>query len=348
MARSAQAAPAGKLREPRPRPAVYRAYWYFAAERQRIFDRRLAGDPEPWSEDPIFASYRFCNSFRASDRVSQYLIRDVIHAPCHADPRDRVLRTILFRLFSRPETWELIEERCGQVSVATFDPAVIGPVLDEAKGEGRALYTNAFILCANRSFGHKRKHRNHLALLELMLTEELPERLLCAAGLREIYDLLIAYPLIGPFMAYQLAIDLNYGPDFVFSENEFTVPGPGAVRGLAKVFYDLGDLTPAEAVHWLCERQASIENELDIEPPLLLGKRELQAIDCQNLLCELDKYARVEFPALKSNRVKIKQAFKAAGPLPQPFYPPRWNLRPPAPRRRRGAPPVPRAASLAA
>jgi hypothetical protein len=126
-------------------------------------------------------------------------------------------------------------------------------------------------------------------------------------------------------MAYQLAIDLNYGPDLSFDEDEFTVPGPGALRGLAKVFEDLGDHTPQSAIHWLVEQQATVADRLGVTPPTLQG-RPLHAIDCQNLLCEVDKYSRVRFPHLRSDRRRIKQTFAPAGTLPVPFFPPRWGL----------------------
>jgi hypothetical protein len=38
-------------------------YWRFAAERQRIFERRLAGDPPPWTSDRILREFKFCNVF---------------------------------------------------------------------------------------------------------------------------------------------------------------------------------------------------------------------------------------------------------------------------------------------
>jgi hypothetical protein len=59
--------------EPTPNPAVFRAYWRFAAERQAIFERRLCGAPAPWTEDSILRDYRFCNVFRAADRVASAL-----------------------------------------------------------------------------------------------------------------------------------------------------------------------------------------------------------------------------------------------------------------------------------
>ena len=55
---------------------VYDTYWRFAAERQEIFFRRVVRTSQPpWTADPILAEYKFTNAYRASDRVSQYLIR---------------------------------------------------------------------------------------------------------------------------------------------------------------------------------------------------------------------------------------------------------------------------------
>ena len=56
---------------------VFDTYWRFAAERQRIFFRKAAGNQPPWTSDPILVRYRFTNAYRAADRVSQFLIREV-------------------------------------------------------------------------------------------------------------------------------------------------------------------------------------------------------------------------------------------------------------------------------
>jgi alpha-glutamyl/putrescinyl thymine pyrophosphorylase clade 1 len=315
-----------RLQPPRRREAVYRAYWEFAAERHQVYEKRLLGEEGPWTEDDVLQRFRFCNAFRASDRVSQYLIKQVVYGLDGADERDRFLRTVLFRLFSRPSTWELLEETGEPVCATTFDQQRLGDLLDRAFAEGQRLYTSAFILCANSAYGHARKHRNHLALVTAMLDDELPQRICEMRTLGQVYSALTDYPLIGPFMAYQLAIDLNYGPDLSFSEDDFTMPGPGAARGLSKVFVDLGDYSPQDAIHWLVDQQATIADELGVAPPRLFDTRPLHAIDCQNVLCEVDKYARVRFPSLRTNRQRIKQTFTPAGPLPKPFFPPRWGL----------------------
>lgn len=66
----------------------------------------------------------------------------------------------------------------------------------------------------------------------MFLTGRLGEKLLAARSLRKVYNLLHEYPLMGDFMSYQVAIDLNYSDLVNFSENEFTQAGPGALRGI--------------------------------------------------------------------------------------------------------------------
>jgi hypothetical protein len=311
------------MRSPTPRVEVFRAYWYFAAERQRIFERRLDDPQGPWTDDDILGEHRFCNAYRASDRVTQDLIRVAYEGP--QGTSDMFLRVILHRLFSRPATFALLDQASGGLATETYDPQLLGDLLDGARRDGATLYTSAFILCANRAYGYRSKHRNHLALVQAMLAGEVPARIHAARSLRAVYEELLRWPLLGPFMAYQLAIDLNYTPLISFDEDEFTVPGPGALRGLAKIFHDLGDLSPADAVHWLVAYQHRVEQDLEIAPPRLFG-RALKAIDCQNLLCEVDKYSRVRFPELRSNRSRIKQRFRPDEMPLKLFYPPRWRI----------------------
>jgi hypothetical protein len=58
---------------------VYDTYWRFAAERQKIYFDRLNQHAAPWTSDPIIQVHKFTNAYRAADRVSQYLIKNVIY-----------------------------------------------------------------------------------------------------------------------------------------------------------------------------------------------------------------------------------------------------------------------------
>jgi hypothetical protein len=314
------------VRQPVVRQPVYDAYWRFAAERQRIFHRRASGHPGPWTDDPILQRYKFCNAFRASDRVSQYLIRRVIYDETAQDlpAEDTFLRIVLFRLFSKESTWEALEEATGGIRRSTLDVRVLGKVLEDLRRH-QSIYTSAFILCAHDAYGHRVKHRNHLELIERMFRPgRLGRRLAHATSLGDVFAALTEWPMIGDFMGYQLAIDLNYSDLLEFSENSFTVPGPGAVRGLNKVFSDFGGATPQQLIMRMVDRQDDEFARLGLKWQNLFG-RSLHAIDCQGLFCETDKYAREAFPALRSNRKRIKHSFApSVEPLPL-FYPPKWG-----------------------
>ena len=101
--------------------AVFDSYWNFACERQNVFFRRLEGQPGPWSTDPIIAQHKFTNAYRASDRVSQFLIRDVIYRDDLPSSAEEVLfRTLLFKLFNKIETWKLLEHSLGEVTYKEY------------------------------------------------------------------------------------------------------------------------------------------------------------------------------------------------------------------------------------
>ncbi len=98
---------------------VYDTYWRFAAERQRVFFDRIANPIGPWTKDPILRQYKFTNAYRASDRTSQYLIREVIYKGDQAV--DEVFfRILLFKIFNKIETWERLQAALGEVRYATF------------------------------------------------------------------------------------------------------------------------------------------------------------------------------------------------------------------------------------
>ena len=156
------------------RTPVFDAYWRFAAERQAIYFRRLAGQPGPLTADPILIAYRFTNAYRASDRVSQFLIRHVQYREDRSSTPDEIFfRTLLFKIFNRIETWTALEQALGPLSFHGADLNAIIGVLDGIMARGETLYSAAYIMPAP-AFGYRRKHANHLAMLKKMMDDRLP------------------------------------------------------------------------------------------------------------------------------------------------------------------------------
>jgi hypothetical protein len=129
---------------------VYETYWRFAAERQAIFFRRLQGFPSPWTDDPILQEYKFTNAYRASDRVSQYLIRNVIYRGDQA-PQEVFFRTMVFKIFNRISTWELLERQFGSVSYAEYSFDRYDKVLSKALNSHERIYSAAYIMPSGHS-----------------------------------------------------------------------------------------------------------------------------------------------------------------------------------------------------
>ena len=313
---------------PTPRAGVYELYWQFASKRQAAFEARLADSGWPWSPDPILQTFKFCNVFRAADRVSQYLIRHVAYDD-HPEtmPRDRVFQITAFRTFSNIATWKgVVDELGGPPRLEHLRSGAFETALDQVKARNGGLYTGAFILCANKAFGFQEKHRNHVALFRHMFLESMcAERVLQLPYLRDVVQLLQSFPLLGPFMAYQTAIDINYSELTAFSENDHTQAGPGALRGLKKAFTHLGDYSPSDAILWMVDNQETEFNRLGLPFHGLFG-RHLHAIDCQGLFCELDKYCREAVPELTSARSRIKARYRGSSEPIELFFPPKWGL----------------------
>lgn len=307
---------------------AYAAYWYFAAERQEVFFRRFNGTPWPWSDDEIFRTYKFTNAYRASDRVSQYLIRNVIYRSDLPDsPEEVVFRVLLFKLFNRIQTWELLEREVGPVTFIDYSFERFNRVLDRALDRGHRIYSAAYIMPpGRRTYGHVRKHQNHLELLESIMNDDFVNRLTEARNMQESFELLRNYPTLGNFLAYQYIVDLNYTEVIHFDEMDFVVPGPGARRGMRKCFTDFGGLNEVELIKLVTDEQEREFERHGFEFKSLWGRR-LQLVDCQNIFCEVDKYTRVSHPDIcGGGRKRIKQKFRPDVEPINWYFPPKWGL----------------------
>jgi thymidylate kinase len=321
-------APLGFTRIAPAKPTVvFETYWRFAAKRQAIFFRRLAGVPPPWTEDPVLLAYKFTNAYRASDRVSQYLIKHVIYQGDQS-PEEIFFRILLFKFFNRIETWELLRNELGTITFADYSFERYDAILSLAMVEKSRIYSAAYIMpSGSRSLITTRKHQMHLKLLEQMMRDEMPVRLTDAPTMRKAFELLRSYPTIGDFLAYQFVTDLNYSTIINFNEMEFVVPGPGARDGIRKCFSDLGGLNESEIIKVIADRQEAEFDHLGLDFQSLWG-RPLQLIDCQSLFCEVDKYARINHPEIAgiTGRTRIKQRYRMNRNPISVWYPPKWGL----------------------
>lgn len=309
---------------------VYDTYWKFANERQNIFIKKMNGQKNNLTDDEILKKYKFTNVYRSSDRVSQYLIKNVIYNADNLDytNEDILFRILFFKIFNKIETWQLVKEELGEINYKEFTVKKYSSVLERLYQKKEKIYSGAYIMASGKSFfGYARKYENHLLLLEYMFKDNLMSKINKCKSLKELYELLLKYPTIGSFLAYQYAIDINYSELTDFDEMEFVVAGPGARSGIRKCFSEVGKYSEEDIIKYMAENQENEFERLSLDFTDLWG-RKMQLIDCQNVFCETDKYARERHPEIrdKTGRTRIKQLYKSNPEKIEWFYPPKWNL----------------------
>lgn len=139
----------------------------------------------------------------------------------------------------------------------------------------------------------------------------------------ELYEYLKSFPMIGSFLAYQFAIDINYSQICDYSENDFVIAGPGSIRGIKKCFLNI-----TNNYEDIIKRvQMNQDDELKKRNLVFqkIGTRKLQLIDIQNLFCEIDKYTR-EANTSSGDKKRIKQKYRENTDEIKYVFPKKWQL----------------------
>lgn len=248
-------------------------FFAYARERQAILLRRRRGDLAPWTTDPILQQYRFCCVFREDDRVTRWF-RENVREPMRGSP-DVFLATVLFRWFNRISTGEalfsqrsLVTDPSGMTAWEEFGqygskrveilreaiveycgagPYVTGSYIIQGrpglpKLDGVLSYFEEFCRTAADYPGDVATSRmSWRDVAEMLLANRTwPDPAARFGSLEQTWMWLTQHQGMGPFMAYEVVTDLrhtdllDWAPDVMTWAN----PGPGAIRGAGRVFYD--------------------------------------------------------------------------------------------------------------
>jgi hypothetical protein len=266
------------------------------------------------------------------DKGCQFLIKEVIEKGSQ-QPEEVVFRVILFNLFTKIETWQLLDENLGPLKWTTYNHDKYAKVLSDALASGLPLYTDAFIKPAPH-FGHKRNYENHLCFLEVLMDNKLYSRLLVAPYMADVYEYLYSFPSMGSFTAYQLMLSLSYSDVLNFHRDDFVVSGPGSVSGMRKIFgkswYSNNDLAfHQDVMRYFVDAQDYHFKRLGLHFSGLGPKKlPMDIADVEHTLCEVDKYCRAAHPGLKGARQHLTRLYhshsKPARCIPA-YLPKAWN-----------------------
>lgn len=138
-------------------------------------------------------------------------------------------------------------------------------------------------------------------LIKWVSEGDLVQRIIESKDQIDCYKIIMEVPGFANFLSYQIFVDLTYIPEFKFSENEFTISGPGCMRGIDELFEDRGGMTHDEAIFWVRD---NIEKEWDkrgmnVDFDTLFNflpeyDRCLNVMLLENSFCELQKLTKAK------------------------------------------------------
>lgn len=266
---------------------------YWIKERENI--RRAkeeAGEAPPWSRDWIFQEFRFCNVRRKDDRVSRWLINNVLQ---YCPQKDRSLLSFiewvtLCRFVNWPPSLMQIQDYALNLEPIDTSWPAIGRLLDRRHRQGEKTWTGAYMIK-----GHPKGKGKYIARMLAKGFRKYGEVIVAAAKTNSCADTHLALTMLpecGQFLAGQVVADLTYTRLLKNATDLYTwAPlGPGSRRGYNRLMGLPLKAWPEEydfIVQLILWRQRVVD-ELGVQ------FADMTLHDLQNCLCEVDKYLRVK------------------------------------------------------
>lgn len=123
---------------------------------------------------------------------------------------------------------------------------------------------------------------------------------------------------LGPFLAYQIWVDFTYIPDYPFSENHFTIAGPGCRAGIDLMFPSKDGMTHEECIFWLRDNQDEVFGQYGYDRDKFWHCEEpvdrcMNVMQLENMFCEIQKYLRCVDAVLEGKKPRGKVGYDGAG-----------------------------------
>jgi hypothetical protein len=296
-------------------PEMVARFTASAIEREAIRKRKEAGEPPPWTTDPILAAGHFCNMHREHDRVTRWIMAHVIE-PNRDDP-DLVLKIALARFLNEPAALAEIDW------TAPFDLKAMYAVLKARQDRGEKIFrTDAYKPPMPGKGEGTLQHLFEVVLPPIVAAQEelaAHDGDTCEAFCdrwRDCYK-------IGDFLAGQIAADAKHVAPLIHAADwrTFAVPGPGSERGLNRLCG-----RPLKA-SWSKAQWHATLLYLRAETEAAFAGAGLDPLDAQNVqnwCCEFDKIERAreaggvpsrkyKAPELADDERRARASSKVAG-----------------------------------
>lgn len=280
-------------------------YLHYIVDREEVFKKRQQGEPYPWTDDEIIKNNSFTNNHRFNDRYSIYVQNNIINDN-KTSLADRIYKSIVSRIYNCQGFCDLVN-----ISGPNFwnNDVVTENVkkLENPNVKDGDVYTKAYRIIQPKVCYKKLYPNNHHKAHGLLYVNDLREQygdeivdLFQSFNAKECYDWIRSNVRgAGPFIAYQMFVDISYFKEIPFSDRMFAIAGPGCERGFEYLFDDWDGLNKEEILWW---HRNHLEEELkkaygfgydklfDNEPE---ENRYFDMQEIENSGCEFSKYVQL-------------------------------------------------------
>lgn len=261
---------------------LYGTYVKMINERESIKLKKAAGEPKPWTTDPILIKYRFCNMRRMDDKVSLWLLNNWYEP--YRDHPNMLYAALVGRFFNLPAS---LEEITGLVfSDGDWKYDEICKTLRARKASKKTIFNNAYMVRGND--GPDKVSTVMEYTIQPMISDP-PE--INTSSMQESWQNLVECYGMASFMTGQVVADLRWAMSGTWDDKDTWAPyGPGSSKGLCRL-HDRPlkrDMNQDQFIEEVSELKEYASKEIC---PVLNSRMEM--MDWQNTLCEFDKYVRV-------------------------------------------------------
>lgn len=273
--------------------------------------------PKPWTQDKVFQRSFFCNVFRRIDKTTVWIM-DNVAGPL-ADDDNLWAMLMLARYISCIDCLEDLKDHGTFTVDKTLEERLViaRELMLRRQNCGQPVYTNAFML--NSQFGGLGPTKAHYItnVIRKLAQDQFVKEIDGPPTMKRPHTVLMQYPSIGTFMAYQYCCDFSYIDKYLAQARDtmtWSAPGVGSSRGMCRILglpvssnmnNETWLLAAQELLHYwrnfvdhtLLTEALSFSKDLDADQCLFVSSSyalftELKMQDVQHWLCEYDKYKR--------------------------------------------------------
>lgn len=305
---------------------AYVVFWNYVRNREIVMAQRVLNRNIETNDD-VIRKYSFTSPWRWVDRTSQDYIKRLYDWRINkVSYTDVILRTMIYRIFNKPGTFNAICE-VAPIHTETFNDTM-QLYIDKLSEINGAIYSHAYTYRTYGKYAHGMpRYEAHIRQTADSVHENMMQIIASRSNtLHGTFDALKLCSGWGDFMALQVATDLGYSDYTSWNENDWITASVGSIRGLTKIFPEIDKKSYGKAIQFLWNQQKN-------ENVIPFCSTSLSLMDIQNCLCEADKYMRVVLPELTitsdgtTPRYRPERLHRSSGkPMEKLISPPKYNI----------------------